>query len=130
MLGSGSGVGSVTEARNGAGESRNAAKAAVCAWTDNVILGGWRSGHVDFSLRSAEVRRRGSLRLFLQTVYDAYDSLFNMSNIKIDKQTKLVTREFQVSQQLFVMHIQQRFYRLDFHNYAILNEQIQPKSNI
>ena len=66
----------------------------------------------------------------LKIIDYSYNTVFQRNDIEINKKSQFLSRQFHISQQLFMMNILQCFNRFDLNNDFIIDDTIQAKPYI
>ncbi len=61
-----------------------------------------------------------------RTVHEAFDAVFQMNNVKVYKQSEGFATEFEVGEDLSLMHRADGIDRLEFHNHQVFDKQVDP----
>ena len=67
---------------------------------------------------------------FLESVYDARDAILDQDNIEIDKQPQAFVGQFQIAEELLLVHGCDSLHRLDLHDHFVLYDQVGVKAGI
>src|SRR5262249_52097070 len=70
------------------------------------------------------------VRSFFEPVDEAGDAIFYQGNVEIDEQSQAFVSEFQIGEELLLMHRRDALQRLDLYDYRVLHYQISVKSGV